>query len=104
MALMLYYLKVTKLMLPICDGVIHFFTCEGILAFSDSDVRDKMDMKLFVDTDADTRLIRRIRRDIRERGRSLEGTLIQYETTVRPSFDLWIGPLKVYADVIIPRG
>ncbi len=64
---------------------------EGILAFSERGVRDLMDMKLFVDTDADTRLSRRIRRDIKDRGRSLEGILIQYERFVKPSFDQYIG-------------
>jgi len=63
-----------------------------------------MDMKIFVDTDPDTRLIRRIRRDISERGRDLEGVLSQYEKFVKISFDEYILPTKKYADIIIPRG
>ena len=77
---------------------------EGILSFSEERVRELMDMKIFVDTDDDTRLIRRIRRDLATRGRTLESILTQYETFVKPSFDLHIAPTKRYADVIIPRG
>eukprot|EP01112_Ceratiomyxa_fruticulosa_P004668 TRINITY_DN1520_c0_g1_i1.p1 TRINITY_DN1520_c0_g1~~TRINITY_DN1520_c0_g1_i1.p1 ORF type:complete len:269 (+),score=61.07 TRINITY_DN1520_c0_g1_i1:495-1301(+) len=77
---------------------------EGILAFYTSELRDQMDMKIFVDTDADTRLCRRVVRDINERGRTLEGVLKQYEKFVKPSFDDYILPTKKYADVIIPRG
>jgi len=77
---------------------------EGILAFYQSNVRDHMKMKIFVDTDPDTRLSRRILRDISERGRDLEGVLHQYEKFVKPSFDEWILPTKKFADVIIPRG
>jgi len=77
---------------------------EGILAFYTAELRDQMDMKIFVDTDADTRLSRRVIRDINERGRTLEGVLKQYETFVKPSFDEYILPTKKYADVIIPRG
>eukprot|EP01114_Cavostelium_apophysatum_P022011 TRINITY_DN782_c0_g1_i2.p1 TRINITY_DN782_c0_g1~~TRINITY_DN782_c0_g1_i2.p1 ORF type:complete len:255 (+),score=32.05 TRINITY_DN782_c0_g1_i2:45-767(+) len=77
---------------------------EGILAFYHAPVRVYMKMKIFVDTDPDTRLSRRILRDISERGRDLEGVLTQYERTVKPSFDEYILPTKKYADVIIPRG
>jgi len=77
---------------------------EGILAFYMSGVRKYMDLKLFVDTDADTRLARRVIRDIKHRGRDLEGILEQYLRFVKPSFDEYIMPTKKYADVIIPRG
>jgi len=77
---------------------------EGILAFYTQELRDTMDLKLFVDTDADTRLSRRVMRDISERGRTLQGVLHQYETFVKPSFEDYILPTKKYADVIIPRG
>jgi len=77
---------------------------EGILAFYTQELRDTMDLKLFVDTDADTRLSRRVMRDITERGRTLQGVLHQYETFVKPSFEEYILPTKKYADVIIPRG
>jgi len=77
---------------------------EGILAFYEPEVRDVMKLKIFVDTDADTRLARRILRDIEERGRDLKGVLHQYQKFVKPSFDEYILPTKKYADVIIPRG
>ena len=77
---------------------------EGILAFYLAEMRDLFHMKLFVDTDADTRLSRRILRDIRHRGRDLEGVLSQYVTHVKPAFDEFCLPTKSFADVIIPRG
>jgi uridine kinase len=77
---------------------------EGILAFHDPAVRALLDMKVFVDTDADTRLARRIRRDISERGRDLDGVLTQYERFVKPSFDAFCLPQRSHADVILPRG
>jgi uridine kinase len=77
---------------------------EGILAFYKSELRDVMDAKIFVDIDADTRLSRRVMRDINERGRTLDGVLHQYEKFVKPSFEEFIFPTKKYADVIIPRG
>jgi len=67
---------------------------EGILAFYQPNIRDLMNMKIFVDTDADTRLSRRILRDISERGRDLEGVLLQYQRFVKPSFDDYILPTK----------
>ncbi|GAM18702.1 hypothetical protein SAMD00019534_018770, partial [Acytostelium subglobosum LB1] len=77
---------------------------EGILALYSQEIRDQMDIKIFVDTDSDTRLSRRVIRDIAERGRSLDSVLHQYEKFVKPSFDEYIFPTKKYADVIIPRG
>lgn len=63
-----------------------------------------LDMKIFVDTDADVRLARRLRRDISQRGRELDGVLMQYTTLVKPAFCNYIAPLMVHADVIVPRG
>jgi len=77
---------------------------EGILIFVDPKLRDLFDVKLFVDTDADIRLIRRIQRDIAERGRTLDSVLQQYQTTVRPMHLEFVEPSKRYADVIIPEG
>lgn len=77
---------------------------EGILMFYAQDIRDLFQMKLFVDTDADTRLSRRVLRDMSERGRDLESILAQYITFVKPAFEEFCLPTKKYADVIIPRG
>uniref|UniRef100_A0A0E0M335 Uridine kinase n=1 Tax=Oryza punctata TaxID=4537 RepID=A0A0E0M335_ORYPU len=77
---------------------------EGILVFHDQRVRNLMDMKIFVDTDADIRLARRIRRDTVERGRDVSSVLEQYGRFVKPAFDDFVLPSKKYADVIIPRG
>merc|ERR1719356_2051562 len=77
---------------------------EGILVFYYKEVRDLFDMKLFVDTDADTRLARRVLRDIEERGRDLENVLFQYTNLVKPAFEEFCLPTKKYADVIVPRG
>uniref|UniRef100_A0AAY4D6M3 uridine/cytidine kinase n=1 Tax=Denticeps clupeoides TaxID=299321 RepID=A0AAY4D6M3_9TELE len=77
---------------------------EGILMFYSQEIRDLFQMKLFVDTDADTRLSRRVLRDISERGRDLEQVLSQYINFVKPAFEEFCLPTKKYADVIIPRG
>ncbi|XP_031474655.1 uridine/cytidine kinase UKL1, chloroplastic-like [Nymphaea colorata] len=77
---------------------------EGILVFHDEQVRDMMNMKIFVDTDDDVRLARRIRRDTVERGRDINSVLEQYAKFVKPAFDEFILPSKKYADVIIPKG
>lgn len=77
---------------------------EGILVFFQELSRKYMDLKIFVEADADTRLARRIMRDIKSRGRDLEGVLIQYHKFVKPAFEQYILPTKTYADVIIPRG
>jgi len=77
---------------------------EGILIFVDPELRGLCDVKVFVDTDADIRLIRRIRRDITERGRTIESVLSQYEATVRPMHLEFVEPSKRYADIIIPEG
>ncbi|MBO7633124.1 MAG: uridine kinase [Lachnospiraceae bacterium] len=77
---------------------------EGILVFENEELRSLMDIKIFVDTDSDERLARRILRDVKERGRSLDSVLTQYTTTVKPMHDQFVEPSKRYADVIIPRG
>lgn len=77
---------------------------EGILIFAVKALRDLMDIKLFVDTDADIRLIRRIRRDMTERGRTLESVIRQYTESVRPMHLEFVEPSKRYADIIIPEG
>jgi len=77
---------------------------EGILIFYDERLRDLLDIKIFVDTDSDIRLVRRIIRDINERGRTLESVLNQYMKTVRPAHEQFIEPTKKFADIIIPEG
>ncbi|KOB72616.1 Uridine kinase, partial [Operophtera brumata] len=77
---------------------------EGILAFYNAEVTRMLDMKVFVDTDADIRLARRLRRDIVQRGRDLEGVLKQYMTHVKPAYQSYIAPCMAHADIIVPRG
>lgn len=77
---------------------------EGILIFAEPDLRGLFDVKIFVDTDADLRLIRRLQRDISERGRTTEAVIQQYLKTVRPMHLEFVEPSKKYADVIIPEG
>ena len=77
---------------------------DGILIFENEELRNIMDIKVFVDTDADVRLARRILRDVRERGRSMESVITQYTTTVKPMHEQFVEPSKRYADVIIPEG
>nr|WP_311457482.1 uridine kinase [uncultured Capnocytophaga sp.] len=76
---------------------------EGILIFSHPDVRDLFDIKIFVHADSDERLIRRIKRDISERGRTIEEVLNRYQTTLKPMHQEFIEPTKEYADIIIPN-
>ena len=77
---------------------------EGILVLYDKTLRDRFDLKVFVDTDADIRLIRRLSRDVAERGRTPENIVAQYLATVRPSHEQFVEPSKRYADIIVPRG
>ena len=77
---------------------------EGILIFEDKPLRDLMDIKIFVDTDADVRLCRRILRDVTERGRTLESVLSQYQNTVKPMHEKYVEPSKKYADIVVPEG
>ena len=77
---------------------------EGILIFTDAELRERMDIKLFIDADADVRFIRRLRRDLVERGRSVDSIIRQYEESVRPMHMQFVEPSKRWADVIIPEG
>ncbi|HEY4692662.1 MAG TPA: uridine kinase [Bellilinea sp.] len=103
--------------LPIYDFTIHTRTdktrriepsaviiVEGILIFAEPELRAEFDVKIFVDTDSDLRFIRRLQRDISERGRTTESVIHQYLTTVRPMHNDFVEPSKRYADVIIPEG
>jgi len=77
---------------------------EGIFALYDDDLLDRLDLKVYVQTDADVRILRRIRRDVVERGRDLEGVMEQYLSTVKPMHEQFVEPTKTEADVIIPEG
>ncbi|XP_062933867.1 uridine-cytidine kinase-like 1 isoform X2 [Cynocephalus volans] len=77
---------------------------EGIMAFADKTLLELLDMKIFVDTDSDIRLVRRLRRDISERGRDIEGVIKQYNKFVKPAFDQHIQPTMRLADIVVPRG
>ena len=80
------------------------FIVEGILVLEDKRLRDVMDIKIFVDTDDDVRIIRRIKRDLEERGRSLDSVIEQYLSVVKPMYHQFIEPTKRYADIVIPEG
>ena len=77
---------------------------EGILIFENKELCKEMDIKIFVDTDADIRFIRRLKRDIEERGRSIDSVCNQYLETVRPMHEQFVEPSKKYAHIIIPEG
>ena len=77
---------------------------EGILIFTDKQLRELMDIRIFVDTDADVRLCRRIKRDVNKRGRTLESVLEQYQNTVKPMHEMYVEPSKKYADIVVPEG
>ena len=77
---------------------------EGILIFADAALRDLMDIKIFVDTDADVRILRRILRDVKERERSLDSVIDQYLTTVKPMHEQFVQPSRQYADVVVLEG
>lgn len=77
---------------------------EGIMILEDEELRDKLDIKIYVDTEDDLRILRRIQRDIKERGRTVDSVIDQYLTTVKPAHDQFIEPYKKYADIIIPEG
>lgn len=90
---------VTEECLP-CDVLI----LEGLFVLQDESIRDLLDIKVFVDTDADIRFIRRLNRDVEERGRTMESVVNQYLSTVRPMHESFIEPSKRFADIIIPEG
>lgn len=77
---------------------------EGILIFENSALRELMDIKIFVDTDADVRILRRVMRDVKERGRTLDSVVNQYLDTVKPMHEAFVEPSKKYADIIVPIG
>ena len=77
---------------------------EGILIFENKALRNLMDIRIFVDADADIRLCRRIKRDVNKRGRSLESVLMQYQQTVKPMHELYVEPSKCHASIIVPEG
>lgn len=77
---------------------------EGILIFENRTLRDLMDIKIFVDTDADVRILRRITRDVKERGRSLDSVISQYLTTVKPMHEQFVQPSRQYADLVVLEG
>ena len=102
---------------PVYDSTIHnrvdetvlvepakVIIVEGILIFENKELRDLCDIKVFIDTDADVRIIRRIIRDVNERGRTLESIVTQYLTTVKPMHEQFVEPSKKFADLIIPEG
>ena len=77
---------------------------EGILIFENEELRNLMDIRIFVDTDADIRLCRRIKRDVNKRGRTLESVLEQYQKTVKPMHEQYVEPSKKYAHIVVPEG
>ena len=77
---------------------------EGILIFENEELRNLMDIRIFVDTDADVRLCRRIKRDVNKRGRTLESVLQQYQETVKPMHEMYVEPSKKFANIIVPEG
>lgn len=77
---------------------------EGILILADERLRSQMDVKIYVDTDADVRILRRVVRDVKQRGRSLESVVTQYLTTVKPMHEQYVEPSRRYADIIVPEG
>jgi len=77
---------------------------EGILIFENEELRKLMDIKVFVDADADIRICRRIKRDVNKRGRSLESVITQYQETVKPMHEKYVEPSKKYADIVVPEG
>lgn len=91
------------------DRVVHIeakpvVLIDGILIFTDPSLRDLMDMRIYVETDADERILRRVRRDMQERGRDLDGIIDQYLATVKPMHNTFVEPTKVFADIIINGG
>lgn len=92
--------KTTEVRVEPCAVII----VEGILVLENAELRQRLDLKLFVDTDSDIRILRRLLRDINERGRSVDSVIDQYLHTVKPMHDQFIEPSKRYADIIVPEG
>ncbi len=98
------YIENTRLPETVRVNPAKVIIIDGFMIFENKELRELMDIKVFVDTDADERLIRRIIRDVNERGRSLESVIAQYKNTVKPMHELFVEPYKSFADIIIPRG
>ncbi len=120
-SLMVYHLEELRLghaiECPVYDFTVHnrsgetihivpkkVIIVEGILIFENKELRDLMDIRIFVDTDADVRLCRRIKRDVNQRGRTLESVLSQYQQTVKPMHEMYVEPSKKYAHIVVPEG
>lgn len=98
------YVAHTRSQATIIQGPKEVIILEGILILEDERLRDLMDIKVYVDTDDDIRIIRRIKRDMEERGRTLDSVIEQYLTVVKPMYHQFIEPTKRYADIIVPEG
>lgn len=98
------YIEHTRMKETVLVNPAKVIILEGVLIFENPELRDLMDIKVYVDTDADERVMRRIVRDVHERGRSLESVIEQYSNTVKPMHEQFVEPYKKYADVIVPRG
>ena len=88
----------------VCVKPERVIVVEGILIFENKALRDLMDIKIYVDADADVRICRRIKRDVNKRGRSLESVITQYQETVKPMHEKYVEPSKKYADIVVPEG
>ena len=98
------YLSCTRARETVTISPKHVILVEGILILTNEALREQMDIKVYVDADADDRLGRVIKRDIRERGRSVDKVLERYDKTVKPMYLQFIEPTKRYADIIVPQG
>lgn len=98
------YIENTRLEETVRVNPAKVIIVDGFMIYENEELRNLMDIKVFVDTDADERLIRRILRDVNERGRTLISVIEQYSSTVKPMHELYVEPYKTYADIIIPRG
>ncbi len=98
------YTEFTRLPETVRVAAAPVIVVDGILIFDSPQLRSLFDIKVFVDTDSDVRLIRRLTRDVKERGRTLESVMHQYLTTVKPMHEEFVEPSKRYADVIVPEG
>ncbi|MEG1862578.1 MAG: uridine kinase [Oscillospiraceae bacterium] len=98
------FTEFTRLKQTVTVDATSVIVVEGILIFENKELRDLMDIKIFVDTDDDIRFIRRMMRDIKDRGRTIDSVVKQYLTTVKPMHDTFVSPSKKYADIIVPEG
>lgn len=98
------YIQNTRTKLTVCVPALPVVVVEGLLVLSEPALRAAFDIKVFVDTDSDVRILRRLMRDVQERGRSVRSVYDQYLSTVKPMHDAFVEPTKRFADVIIPEG